>query len=189
MFDIRPTESDGAPTRDDSSILAQVVIPRSDFVIDPNQGLSDPPPIGPLQISVDLSIFNLFFEVDDLLAINFSATENSGPGPNFAIMGDFNGSPFRPYETGQAFLRRDDAFVGDYHQWSAPNSPEIGGIDLGFRTYVSPCSEFPGGGASVVPVPAAAWLFGTAMLGLVGFSRRKVASLITEVYIMLVMII
>ncbi len=26
---------------------------------------------------------------------------------------------------------------------------------------------------SVVPVPAAVWLFGTALLGLVGFSKRK----------------
>ncbi len=26
---------------------------------------------------------------------------------------------------------------------------------------------------SVVPVPAAAWLFGTAIIGLVGFSRRR----------------
>jgi len=30
-------------------------------------------------------------------------------------------------------------------------------------------------GVSVVPVPAAAWLFGSAMLGLLGFSRRKKA--------------
>jgi hypothetical protein len=31
------------------------------------------------------------------------------------------------------------------------------------------------GAASVVPVPAAAWLFGSAMLGMVGVARRKAA--------------
>ncbi len=30
--------------------------------------------------------------------------------------------------------------------------------------------------ASVVPVPAAVWLFGTALIGLVGFSRRRKAA-------------
>ncbi|MCK5092950.1 MAG: VPLPA-CTERM sorting domain-containing protein, partial [Gammaproteobacteria bacterium] len=28
-------------------------------------------------------------------------------------------------------------------------------------------------GASVVPVPAAVWLFGSGLIGLVGFARRK----------------
>lgn len=31
--------------------------------------------------------------------------------------------------------------------------------------------------ASVVPVPAAIWLFGSALMGLVGVSRRKVSGL------------
>jgi len=43
-------------------------------------------------------------------------------------------------------------------------------------------SQFGGGEirgqviASVVPVPAAIWLFGTALIGLVGFSRRRKAA-------------
>jgi hypothetical protein len=32
--------------------------------------------------------------------------------------------------------------------------------------------EILGGGTSAVPVPAAAWLFGTALIGFIGFSRR-----------------
>jgi hypothetical protein len=32
--------------------------------------------------------------------------------------------------------------------------------------------EILGGGMSAVPVPAAAWLFGTALIGFIGFSRR-----------------
>lgn len=31
------------------------------------------------------------------------------------------------------------------------------------------------GTASTIPVPAAAWLFGSAMLGMVGVARRKAA--------------
>jgi hypothetical protein len=33
--------------------------------------------------------------------------------------------------------------------------------------------EIVGGGMSAVPVPAAAWLFGTALIGFVGMSRRR----------------
>jgi hypothetical protein len=33
--------------------------------------------------------------------------------------------------------------------------------------------EILGGGMSAVPVPAAAWLFGTALIGFVGMSRRR----------------
>lgn len=34
----------------------------------------------------------------------------------------------------------------------------------------------PGGGVNPVPLPAAAWLFGSALIGLVGFGRRKKSS-------------
>ena len=47
------------------------------------------------------------------------------------------------------------------------------------------CSEFPGGGDTggcfpgsfpfPVPIPATVWLFGTALIGLVGFSSRRKA--------------
>ena len=33
--------------------------------------------------------------------------------------------------------------------------------------------DFEGALVSAVPVPAAVWLFGTALIGLVGFSKRK----------------
>ena len=32
---------------------------------------------------------------------------------------------------------------------------------------------FPGGGVSAVPAPAAIWLFGTGLIGLIGFSKRR----------------
>jgi hypothetical protein len=37
-------------------------------------------------------------------------------------------------------------------------------------------SVIVGAGASVVPVPAAVWLFGTALIGLVGFGKRRKAA-------------
>ena len=35
---------------------------------------------------------------------------------------------------------------------------------------------FPGGGPSPVPAPAAIWLFGTGLIGLIGFTRRRKAA-------------
>lgn len=37
-------------------------------------------------------------------------------------------------------------------------------------------SPFPGGGVSAVPAPAAIWLFGTGLIGLIGFSNRRKAA-------------
>ena len=38
---------------------------------------------------------------------------------------------------------------------------------------VSAFRGFAGGSVSAVPIPAAAWLFGSAILGLFGIARRK----------------
>jgi len=43
---------------------------------------------------------------------------------------------------------------------------EIGGLNIGTVYYLT-------GPINPVPIPAAAWLFGTALIGLVGFGRRK----------------
>jgi hypothetical protein len=53
-----------------------------------------------------------------------------------------------------------------------------------FGNSISPGDSFPHFGhalvrTSVVPVPATAWLFGTGILGLIGFSKRKAATLKT----------
>ena len=41
------------------------------------------------------------------------------------------------------------------------------------RAYQEQGETLPSGGPAVVPLPAAAWLFGSALIGLFGFSRRK----------------
>ncbi len=41
---------------------------------------------------------------------------------------------------------------------------------LGDNTLVSP---IPGSALEYVPIPAAAWLFGSGLIGLIGFARRK----------------
>ena len=61
-----------------------------------------------------------------------------------------------------------------------------GSVTLGHNTISNDCGSFNdgtgrtdygsggyGGGNTVVPVPAAAWLFGTGLLGLIGVARRK----------------
>ena len=53
----------------------------------------------------------------------------------------------------------DTTILTNYGSWKLDTS--------GMLTYTS--------NATVVPVPAAAWLFGSGLLGLVGVARRKVA--------------
>ncbi len=48
----------------------------------------------------------------------------------------------------------------------ASNASGVGTTQVGDGTFTNP-------GAAVVPVPAAAWLFGSGLLGLVGVARRK----------------
>ena len=45
----------------------------------------------------------------------------------------------------------------------------------GTETVVGALNVTAFGNVSAVPLPAAAWLFGSALLGLIGYSRRKVA--------------
>ncbi len=55
-------------------------------------------------------------------------------------------------------------------------APVTEGVELGFDTYLAP---FDLGGAAVVPVPAAVWLFGSGLIGLIGLAGRKRCS-VTE---------
>jgi hypothetical protein len=82
-------------------------------------------------------------------------------------------------------LGGDPAFTAQYFGvWDASDSilsatligGEIGGIGLGSRAWAIDDLSVATGRVPPVPVPAAVWLFGTALIGFVGMSRRtKVA--------------
>ena len=64
--------------------------------------------------------------------------------------------------TFSAYLYEPGSNVGDSGSWA---TSALDGKDLShFSIYTS--------GISAVPVPAAVWLFGTALIGFIGFSRR-----------------
>jgi len=76
----------------------------------------------------------------------------------------------------------DDTLPPDLNDWSlitlaAINAPDWRWLDFGLSTTNFPddqirweVTEFS---VSAVPVPAAVWLFGTALIGFVGYSRRR----------------
>lgn len=66
-----------------------------------------------------------------------------------------------------------DADPGNYYLSFFGSAPDLGqyGIEIAqFGIVISPPGE-----VSTVPVPAAAWLFGSGLIGLVGVIRRKTA--------------
>jgi len=61
-----------------------------------------------------------------------------------------------------------DTYTLDYHATVPAGDPSnFGGVKYGLHL------EGTIGGATVVPVPAAVWLFGSGLLGLVGVARRR----------------
>jgi hypothetical protein len=66
----------------------------------------------------------------------------------------------------------EDTFFGITHSGGISRifiSNSSGGIEVDHLQY-------GGGDVSVIPIPAAVWLFGTALIGLVGFSKRRKAT-------------
>jgi hypothetical protein len=71
----------------------------------------------------------------------------------------------------QDYIDAGNSFLS--FNYRGPNSRVDFGINNGIGTKASVINVTMQ--MSVVPVPAAIWLFGTALIGLVGFSRRKMA--------------
>jgi hypothetical protein len=114
-------------------------------------------------INIDYADLNSIHD-GGYLQVDFSATGimiNSGnvyviemthnPGQYFSA--NFLGNPGNEYLGGSRLIRD-----------SGGSFVETDG-DMSFRTYVA-----------TVPLPAAAWLFGSGLLGLFGVSRRKIAA-------------
>lgn len=149
LFEIWSVSEDGFP----SNSLAQVAIDGSEVTaFDPIIDLS-------LQdmskhiISVDLTSFMLEFEFGDFFAFSLSG-DGLGVNDGFGVLGRADNA----YSDGNAFLRRNDLFGGDFYPWNNSGSFDNGDIsvvDLGFRTYVS-----------TVPEPSIILLFCAGLIGL-----------------------
>jgi hypothetical protein len=103
-------------------------------------------------------IVNFSFTSDDATALkpvdNFNASNLQGLGIYFDS--GSSGSLF------QVLLGYDDQTINDDNDFE----------DMLIRADFRPISSEPGNGSSVVPLPAAVWLFGTGLAGLAGFIRR-----------------
>lgn len=97
--------------------------------------------------SFDVSALGIDITNGNLLAISLTSNESIG---SYQWVVNTSGG----YSGGEAYLRGAD--IGSSTWTTFRNS------DLSFRTYVQP-----------VPVPAAVWLFGSGLLGLIGIARRK----------------
>jgi hypothetical protein len=84
------------------------------------------------------------------------ATTDSGPGCTANSAGTCSRDT---YTLGYASIN------GQAQNGEFQNGDPVPHRDFTFRTYYD-------NGVSAVPVPAAAWLFGTALIGFIGFSRR-----------------
>lgn len=77
--------------------------------------------------------------------------------------------------TGSGFLNAGVSFdVGTFSMFSQISGPGTSAInDFAASLDIGPVTSI--GTWTVVPVPAAAWLFGSGLLGLIGIARKKVA--------------
>ncbi len=159
-IDIRPTEVDGSPNELNSWAFAAITIPRANFQMDP---VGNPPPISPFLVSVDFSSFGLMFDSGDMFAINFTNTSVETGTVGFAILGNFGpGGSLGPYDRGQAFLRSNDLMNGNFYAWEG-HSANVGPVDLGFRTYMTP-----------VPEPSSFLAHSLLFLSLAAFRRVRI---------------
>ena len=76
-------------------------------------------------------------------------------------------------QDGLLYLGVRDTSIGDYYGYMTFNyDSDSNSVSLNSYTYENSGSAITVG-ASVVPVPAAVWLFGSGLLGLMGFAKRK----------------
>jgi hypothetical protein len=107
-------------------------------------------------------------------AINAALTASAGVGEEVLDVGDGVGT--KVYSLGWSFeavgeIESVNVWEGAIPEnlattWIRPEDPDLLSYNFDERTYAV---------ATVVPVPAAVWLFGSGLLGLIGISRRKKA--------------
>lgn len=119
-------------------------------------------------INFDLGSFTHFNMTSTVNGISFFAStifENLNDGEIPTAPGGYQGgaSSFANLALADLGISRD------YHL-------HPGGIEAAGGTYTLTLWGSNGGGGPVVPIPAAAWLFGSGVIGLVGLARRKMAA-------------
>jgi len=92
-------------------------------------------------------------------------------GFNLGLDSAFNGIAHTESTLTIAWFADGPGWGGDINI-NAPTGLPVGTTD---ETWAIDNVEVVLGGVSAVPVPAAAWLFGSGLIGLVGFARRKKA--------------
>ena len=120
-----------------------------------NEGLvNTPPPVVPILFNGTLGLLSSTLTVDgsDITGGSLSFFGNSGGGQQATISLDFDAGIFNLY-AGTAV---------DAANLAGSGTINVNGVSQG----PSP---------SAVPVPAAAWLFGTALVGLAGVGRKRAA--------------
>jgi hypothetical protein len=131
---------------------------------------SPPDPVTSLAITVDNHTTDPYTVIGSNPSIAGGAGSSFDWGVNLG-----NGSANGNLQTATFTLSADQALsVSDLFETSFPNNTPPVNVAVHFQsTVTSPGSETIGG---VVPVPAAVWLFGTGLLGLIGVARRKKAA-------------
>ena len=130
-----------------------------------------------------VSSIDLFFGSAWTLDQQTTFMDTTGSWAGTSAQGAFN------YDAEIAAMTASQFAIGSYWNWNGNN--EIAHLDI-YECVASVCTSvgaphqngpaqgtvlnFSGtGSASVVPIPSAAWLFGSGLLGLVGIARRKKA--------------
>ncbi|MCP4767525.1 MAG: hypothetical protein GY875_14765 [Gammaproteobacteria bacterium] len=127
--------------------------------------------------------------------------DSFGLGLNEQIDTDFGGGLVNVFELSidsddVLLLSQDDDFVlGTFHFMAIglgtsglsvtahPFAEALGGHHGADGSSIALAFDPEAGSVSVVPVPAAVWLFGTALIGLVGFGKRKASLAVQEPHI------
>jgi hypothetical protein len=99
-------------------------------------------------------------------------------GVAFDIQWSNSKSPATAYVTYGNNTTQNFGLANTLGFWGLTSSDYIqtihfGGPDGGIRKFTVAIDNLTIGGVSPVPVPAAVWLFGTALIGFVGMSRRR----------------
>ena len=164
---------------------AEVILPALDIQFKPGDaGLS----LTATTLTIDATVIgiidpsNSFIDIDDqIFTLSATGSHSTGtpPGAPFPFI---NGTYDGTFSVGGGLL--SGSFTGMVFDGPA-HAPQLagdliftggslqGGLTEGRLELATSSTSVAGKLGAVVPIPAAAWLFGTGLIGLVGIARRK----------------